>query len=407
MSRPPAARELQRLFWLAVRSGLVPGAAAVSVGMSEDTGRRWFREAGGMPSVSLDEASVPSRYLTLLDRIGVFVGLLMGNPYGVIAAELRRPTSTVTRELDRHKVRPLRPRAEPVGRETIRPGRTATALNYCPLIAQAQAEAGRRRPKAGRFASSPRLRDEVQERLTKRHSPEQIAGRLRVDFPDDPEMRVSHETIYRALYIQGNGALARELTRCLRTGRSLRTPRRPAAEATPRSGGVSISQRPAEAADRAVPGHWEGDLIIGAHSGSAIGTIVERRSRYVLLAHLPTDHTAVAVAAAVTDQLRRLPDQVKAHTLTWDQGSEMARHADIAVAADVAIYFCDPASPWQRPTNENHNGLLRQYFPKGTDLSIHTAEHLAFVADELNDRPRKTLGYRTPREVFYHQLQSA
>ena len=169
---------------------------------------------------------------------------------------------------------------------------------------------------------------------------------------------------------------------------------------------VSISERPAAAEDRAVPGHWEGDLIVGASNGSAIATIVERRSRYMLLGHLPTDHTAASVAAAVTTQLTALPAQVKAHTLTWDQGIEMAHHAQIAVDAGVKVFFCDPASPWQRPTNENHNGLLRQYFPKGTDLSVHTAEQVAFVADEINDRPRKVLGWRTPREVFYDTLHT-
>lgn len=353
----------------------------------------------------LAEPSTPSRYLTLEDRVTIYVGLQLGNSYAEIARGLGRATSTVTRELDLHKVRPTRPKAEPVGRETPRSGPVARVLNYNPTAAHAHAEAARRRPKTTKLASCPRLRAEVQTRLTKRHSPQQIAARLQVDFPDDAEMRVSHETIYRSLFIQGKGSLARELTACLRTGRKLRKPRKPRTEATPRCAGVSIRQRPAEAADRAVPGHWEGDLITGAYNQSAIGTIVERRSRFMLLAHLPEDHTAAAVAASVTTQLRQLPDQVKAHTLTWDQGIEMANHAQIAVAADVQIFFCDPATPWQRPTNENHNGLLRQYFPKGSDLSVHSAEHLQFVADELNDRPRKVLGWRTPREVFYDELR--
>lgn len=405
MSRPPIPRAWHRLFWLAVRSGLSSTQAAARIGVSKKTGHRWFVDAGGMPSLPLSEPSTPSRYLSLVDRIGIYAGLQLGSSYTAIARCLGRSTSTITRELDLHKIKRTRPRAEPVGRETPRGGGyLPRTLNYCPAAAHARAEADRRRPKRGKLASCPRLRREVENRLQQQHSPEQIAGRLEIDFPDDAEMQVSHETIYRSLYIQGKGALARELTACLRTGRKLRKPRRPRAEATPRCGGVSISQRPPQAADRAVPGHFEGDLIIGANNASAIGTIVERRSRFMLLAHLPTDHTAAAVAASVTAQLRGLPEEVKARTLTWDQGIEMANHTQIAVDADVQIFFCDPASPWQRPTNENHNGLLRQYFPKSTDLSVHSADDLLAVADLLNDRPRKVLGFRTPREVFYNQL---
>lgn len=407
MSRPSTSRSIRRLFWRALRTGLNPGEASASLGMSRSVGWRWFRKAGGVPSMPLTLPKTPPRYLELDERISIFSGLLLGNSYAEIARQIDRSTSTVTRELERHKLDPVRPKARPMplGRDGRR--RIPKKFNYSPTAAHARAEAERQRPKTGKLASCPRLRAEVQNRLKKRHSPQQIAGRLRVDFPDDAEMRVSHETIYRALYIQGKGALARELTACLRTGRKLRKPRKPRAEAIPRCAGVSISQRPPEAADRAVPGHWEGDLIIGAHGRSAIGTIVERRSRFMLLAHLPDNHTADAVATAVAAQLKQLPDQVKAHTLTWDQGIEMANHPKIAVDAEVQIFFCDPASPWQRPTNENHNGLLRQYFPKGTDLTVHSADYLAFVADELNDRPRKVLGFRTPREVFYEQLRVA
>lgn len=405
MSRPGIPRATHRLFWLAIRSGLSIELAAVRAGVSVTAGRRWFAKAGGMPPMPLTEPASPSRYLTLAERVEIYAGLQVGNSYAEIARQLGRSTSTVTRELDRHKIRPYRRRAEPVGRETPRGGgRPPRVLNYSPTAADGHAEAGRRRPKTSKLAACARLRTEVQTRLEKCHSPQQISHRLRVDFPGDQEMWVSHETIYRALFIQGKGALARELTACLRTGRKLRKPRRPRAEG-PRCGGVSISERPAAAADRAVPGHWEGDLIVGAHSGSAIATIVERRSRYMLLGHLPTDHTAASVAAAVTTQLTALPAQAKAHTLTWDQGIEMANHAQIAVDTDIKVFFCDPASPWQRPTNENHNGLLRQYFPKGTDLSVHTAEQLQFVADQINDRPRKVLGWRTPREVFYDSLR--
>ena len=405
LGRLPIRRSVRRVFWLGVRAGLSREDAAVRVGVSATAGRRWFREAGGMPPMPLTEPSTPSRYLTLPERVEIFAGLQLGNSCAQIARGLGRATSTVTRELDVHKVRPTRPRAEPVGRETPRGGGCLPrVLNYCPAKADARAEADRRRPKTTKLASCPRLRAEVQTRLRKRHSPQQIAARLKVDFPDDAEMRVSHETVYRGLYIQGKGALARELTACLRTGRKLRKPRQPRVEATPRCGGVSISERPPATEDRSVPGHWEGDLIIGAYGGSAIATIVERRSRFMLLGYLPDDHTAASVAAAVTAQLTQLPDGVKAHTLTWDQGIEMAHHAQIAIDADVQVFFCDPASPWQRPTNENHNGLLRQYFPKGTDLSVHTVEQLAFVADEINNRPRKVLGWRTPREVFYNML---
>jgi IS30 family transposase len=237
-------------------------------------------------------------------------------------------------------------------------------------------------------------------------------------------MRISHEAIYQALYVQGRGALRRELTACLRTGRALRVPR-----ARRRGRGKSgiapeilISQRPAEAADRAVPGHWEGDLIVGLGS-SAIGTLVERTTRFTILLHLPrmaghgdgprvkngpalAGHGAEAVRDAITRTITTLPEQLR-RSLTWDQGAEMAQHAQLRIEAGVAVYFCDPHSPWQRGTNENTNGLLRQYFPKGTDLSMHSAEALAAVAATLNGRPRKTLGWRTPAEAFDELLRSA
>jgi IS30 family transposase len=242
------------------------------------------------------------------------------------------------------------------------------------------------------------LRDYVQARLGEWWSPEQISATLKLEFPDRPEMQVSHETIYQALYVQSRGALRRELAVCLRTGRALRKPRRQAQARRSRIPDlVAISDRPAEVADRAVPGHWEGDLILGAANGSAIGTLVERTSRFCLLLHLPDGHDAVVVRDAMIRAIHTLPEQLK-RSLTWDRGTEMARHAEITLATDLAIFFADPHSPWQRGTNENTNGLLRQYFPKGTDLSVHTAEHLAAVAVQLNDRPRKTLDWVSPRK---------
>jgi transposase, IS30 family len=214
-------------------------------------------------------------------------------------------------------------------------------------------------------------------------------------------MRISHETIYRALYVQGRGGLRRELARCLRTGRAVRKPhgRRSPGHHDKIPDKVMISERPAEADDRAVPGHWEGDLLVGANNQSALGTLVERSTRFTLLLPLPDGYDAVSVRDAIIPAITALPTQLR-RSLAWDQGSEMARHVEITVAADLPIYFCDPASPWQRGSNENTNGLLRQYFPKGTDLRQHTPGHLDAVAAELNGRPRKTLGWHTPAEAL-------
>jgi IS30 family transposase len=265
-----------------------------------------------------------------------------------------------------------------------------------------------RRPKTAKLAANKRLRDVVQARLKLKDSPEQIAGRLVLDFPDDPEMRVSHETIYQSLYVQGRGALKRELTACLRTGRAIRKPRRRADERraqTRITGLVSISERPADVADRAVPGDWEGDLICGTENKSAIGTLVERTTGFVILLHLPHDHGALAVQEAMIHKMSQLPD-ILLRTLTWDRGIEMANHAQIAAATGLDIYFCDPHSPWQRGTNENTNGLLRQYFPKSTDLSGYHPDYLDYVATQLNNRPRKRHGYRTPAEKLDQLLSN-
>ncbi|GAB1336740.1 hypothetical protein ACE1SV_33300 [Streptomyces sp. E-15] len=276
-----------------------------------------------------------------------------------------------------------------------------------PYAAQARAEARRPRPKHRRILENRELREAVQAMLDEKWSPEQICQALRARFPDRPEMHVVHETVYQALYVQGRGQLRRELAGALRSGRVRRRPQRQANRRQPRftKPMVMISERPAEAADRAVPGHWEGDLIIGKDGRSAIGTLVERATRYVMLLHLPGSYSAEAVLTALTTTVQTLPAQLM-RSLTWDQGSEMARHGEFTLATDIPVYFCDPASPWQRGSNENTNGLLRQYFPKGTDLSVHDPEHLAAVADQLNRRPRKTLGWETPAERL-HKLIAA
>ena len=242
------------------------------------------------------------------------------------------------------------------------------------------------------------LRRKVEEDLRRRYSPEQIVGRLRRQFPDDPEMRVSAETIYQSLYVQSRGALRRDLTRCLRTGRALRRPCRQAGQRKNRIPDmINITERPAEADDRAVPGHWEGDLIIGKNNATAIGTLVERTTGYTMLVHLPDGYKAEQVRDALTAKIQTIPEILRA-SLTWDQGPEMRDWKEVSVAADIDIYFCDPHAPWQRGTSENTNGLLRQYFPKGTDLSKHSAMDLDWVATELNDRPRKRLGFAKPIE---------
>jgi len=263
------------------------------------------------------------------------------------------------------------------------------------------------RPKTAKLAKNARLRELVQTKLLEKLSPEQISRELRQEFPNDAEMQVSHETIYQSIYVQGRGALRRELAVCLRTGRALRRPRRKGHERRGRIPNmINISERPAEIEDRAVPGHWEGDLIIGKQGRSAIGTLVERKARYLILLHLPNGQSAEEVEKAMVAATKRLPETLW-KSLTWDQGSEMSNHARISVATNLEIYFCDPAKPWQRGSNENTNGLLRQYFPKGTDLSVHGFDHLEFVADQMNRRPRKTLGWLKPREALAQLLSES
>jgi IS30 family transposase len=382
--RPVAPRALQAQFWEGIRLGLGVTEAGAAAGVGHTVAFRWFSQAGGVKSNGPRPAG--GRYLSVAEREEIAVGLAAGESMRSIAARLGRPASTVSREVRRNSR----------GRR-----------QYRALAAQGQAQWRAARPKTAKLAGNDELRDWVQAKLKDKWSPEQISVMLEREFPGDREMRVSHETIYQSIYVQGRGALRRELATCLRTGRALRKPRRKAGERRGRIPGmVMISERPAEVEDRAVPGHWEGDLIIGAAHRSAIGTLVERSSRFVLLLHLPEGHGPEKVAAAMTEAMGGLPDAIR-RSLTWDQGVEMAGHARIAVDADLDIYFCDPHSPWQRGTNENTNGLLRQYFPKSTDLSVHSREDLAAVAAQLNSRPRKTLGWKTPAQALDGFLAAA
>jgi IS30 family transposase len=317
-----------------------------------------------------------TRFLSLVEREEIALAVQRGESAAAIAGRLGRATSTVTRELARNG-----------GRRGYRAAR-----------ADARALEQARRPKPAKLASCPRLRAEVERRLRERWSPQQIAARLRVDFPHDREMRVSHETIYQSLYVQSRGALRRELASQLRLGRSRRRSR------GVRPGGglreiVTIAERPPEVDDRAVPGHWEGDLILGKAGRSAIATLVERQTRFAMLVRVPHGRNAESVRVALTESIHRLPEALR-RTLTWDQGKEMAEHARFSIDSNVQVYFCDPASPWQRGTSENTNGLLRQYFPKGDDLARYRQADLDRVADELNGRPRQTLNWMKPSEAF-------
>jgi transposase, IS30 family len=429
-------RQAKQAFWVHIAEGASSEEAALASGVSQPLGPRWFREAGGIRPISL--AAHSGRYLSFAEREEL--ALLKAQELGVreIARRLERSPSTISRELRRN--------AETRG----------GVLRYRATVAQWKAERAAGRPKTAKLAENARLRSYVQDRLAgtvtdangkrfpgphvswrgRRHgrradrrwgkcwSPQQISRRLQLDFPDDASMRISHEAIYQALYVQGRGALRRELSACLRTGRALRVPRartrkRGKKFITPE---VMISQRPAEVADRAVPGHWEGDMIIGVNS-SAIGTLVERTTRFTMLLHLPpmaghgagtrvkngpalAGHGAEAVRDAIAEKIKKLPAQLR-KSLTWDQGAELAQHAQLRIDTGLEVYFCDPRSPWQRGTNENTNGLLRQYFPKGTDISRYTERELDAVAITLNSRPRETLGWHTPAEALNEVLRSA
>jgi IS30 family transposase len=394
--RKKLVREREEYFRL-MDQGVSSREACRIVGINRRTGKRWRN--GTRPTTGRKNGAPParrpvvprsgcSRYLEEADRVHIADRLREKASIRQVAAELGRSPSTISRE--------------------IRRNRHPTNGQYRPFAAQARADARRPRPKPAKIAQHPELRDFIQHHLDLRWSPEQICQALRRRFPDRPELHVVPETIYQALYVQGRGELRRELTRALRTGRAMRKPRRQAQQRQPRYRHpmVMISERPAEAADRAVPGHWEGDLIIGKDGASAIGTLVERSTRYVLLLHLPQGRGTELVRDALVETVTTLPAHLR-RSLTWDQGSEMGRHHEFSVATNVPVYFCDPASPWQRGSNENTNGLLRQYFPKSTDLSIHPREHLNAVAAELNSRPRKTLGWETPAERLAKLLAPA
>jgi transposase, IS30 family len=319
----------------------------------------------------------PAR-LSASEREEVRSGLDAGESFASIGRRLGRSTSTISREV------------------AANGGRSG----YAGWRAHRRAADLARRPKAAKLAGCDRLRAQVETWLEhEQWSPVQISAQLRIEFPDDPMMRVSPETIYQSLYVQGRGALRAELAACLRTGRAIRRNRSRIDTRGRIPDMVMISERPAEVEDRAVPGHWEGDLIIGKAGRSAVGTLVERSTRYVMLLHLPGDHTAETVRTAMAAKIKTLPEHL-VKSITWDQGAEMAQHRQFSIDTGVDIYFCDPHSPWLRGSNENTNGLLRQWMPKGTDLSVHTEADLDAFAYKLNNRPRQTLGFMKPSRAL-------
>lgn len=375
--------ELVQPFWAALQRGEFIGDAAAEIGTYRIKGRRWMVAEGGVRPRR--GRNLTGRYLSLAEREEIALARERRESMRDIATRLGRDVGTISRELRRN--------ADQQGR-------------YRATSAHARAWQRAARPKPAKLVTNEALRATVERDLGKKYSPEQIAGRLRREYPDDPGMWVSHETIYQALYLQSRGALKRELTKCLRTGRALRQPGRATGQrknAIPDM--VNIAERPPEVEDRAVPGHWEGDLIIGKRNQTAIGTLVERTSGFVMLLHLPDGYQPEQVRDALAAKIQSLP-QVLRGSLTWDQGPEMRDWQDVAVASDIDIYFCDPHAPWQRGSNENTNGLLRQYFPKGSDFSIHTETDLDWVAAELNDRPRKRLDYAKPIERIGQLLAS-
>lgn len=435
---PKYQREVEVAFWEQIAGGLLAEEAAGVVGVAPAVGARWFHNAGGM--APFDLTFQPSgRYLSFAEREEI--AILHSQDKGVrdIARAIGRDPATISRELRRNAA--------------TRGGSTG----YRASVAQWKADMAARRPKPAKLVANPRLHAYVHERLSgqisrpdgtsikgpppprftgrnkphrkdrawmKAWSPEQIANRIKLDFPNDASMRISHEAIYQALYIQGRGALRRDLVWCLRTGRALRAPRARSRRTTWAhvTSDTLIGQRPKEADDRATAGHWEGDLLIGLER-SAIGTVVDRTTRFTILVHLPREegyrhketpkngpalagYGAITMKNALTKSMSTLPMDL-ARSLTWDRGKEMSAHAQFSKETQIPVFFADPQSPWQRGTNENTNGLLRQYFPKGTDLARWSADDLEAVAHALNTRPRKTLGWKTPAEAFNEHLQLA
>jgi IS30 family transposase len=367
--------ERKRIIGL-VADGMRPVDVAREVARSAWFVHRVIREAGGVAR-RLDWDPSPAR-LSAADREDIRAGLDAGDSLRAIAGRLGRAPSTVSREVNAN----------------------GGAKAYEGWRAHRRANDLARRPKVAKLAGCARLRVQVETWLEDElWSPVQISAQLRVEFPDDPMMRVSPETIYQSLYVQGRGALRKELAACLRTGRAIRRNRSRIDKRGRIPDMVNISERPAEVEDRAVPGHWEGDLIIGKDNASAVGTLVERSTRYVMLLHLPGDHTAETVRIAMAAKVKTLPEHLM-RSITWDQGSEMAQHAAFTIDTGIDIYFCDPHSPWQRGSNENTNGLLRQWMPKGTDLSVHTETDLDTIAYKLNNRPRQTLGWMKPSRAL-------
>ena len=384
MGRANRVKAAERAEICRLRSeGLTVAEVAARTGRHPATVDRVIARAGGLPPRRTGRSAGA---LTLAEREEISRGIERGVSLRAIAMELGRLASTITREVNANG-----------GRD-----------RYRAWAAEQRAIERAARPKVAKLAANPELRAVVEGWLGLKWSPEQIAGWLRWAYPDRPEMWVSHETIYQSLYVQGRGALRKELTVCLRSGRARRKPRgRAAADNRGRLRDmVNIAERPAEVEDRAVPGHWEGDLLMGKNNRSAIATLVERTTRYLMLVQLPDGHGAEAVRDALIREVATLPEQLW-RSLTWDQGKEMARHVDFSVATGIEVYFCDPHSPWQRGTNENTNGLLRQYFPKGSDLSGYSQAALNAVAREINDRPRKALGYMKPCQALAELVATA
>jgi IS30 family transposase len=365
-----------------IAAGETLEGVARAVGCGAVTVKRVLRAAGGRPSRRSRRRPRSPLRLSLIEREEIRAGIAAGDSFHAIARRLGRAPSTVSREV----------------------GGVAGRGRYRATVADDRACLAALRPRPSKLALNARLRRRVREMLCERFSPQQISARLKLDYPDDREMRIAPETIYQSLYVQSRGRFREDLTRYLRSGRSRRQPRRGPSSRGQIKEMVSISERPADADDRAVPGHWEGDLLVGKQGRSFIGTLVERQTRFVLLTELGRDSSTETVTTRIAEQIVRLPDQLR-RSLTWDQGKEMAAHLDFTIATGIKVYFCDPHSPWQRGSNENTNGLLRQYFPKGTDLAAHGQIDLDRVAAQLNHRPRQTLGWLTPAEKMAQLLR--